>query len=466
VYQGYLLFMPIYNWLGGGEVSHTTADIYKQKVIEFLELDGFILIQTSSRVAMTPDLIFRKPELEGKTDIYVETKYDDVSLSDRDFLSELGRYFILYMSGTADTFDLYLFVRKCKNLSKWKQIFSANSYDENKCVTFFRTLSQNEDLNKEERQKIEEKDFEDFKRFISDTYIHQMDYDRLLMRIEEKKKGRKDRSYGYDYYLRELPPIKHKQQIIGNFVEIENYSGSLYSYAIEDNVEYKTIYDLVKRFEPILLSGNVFYCLEGIGEGLKNYVNEETRRVSSPKEWIKENPDKLFILQILYKKYILNFGVERGCSHVFDRGDVLYFSHKDYTKDLQHIEGKQVTRLFRDTGSPFVKHEAIEIDVKIYDRRLFAFFSPRVLFSNRDKELITGRNVKRLHQIFSPNKYDNNLTIFGDMKWWFDFLCGKEKTLLETSELFDFVGNVRPPKNSATRNGLALTQRMEEYFDV
>jgi hypothetical protein len=458
--------MPIYNWLGGAEVSHSTSDLYKQKVIEFLELDGFILIQTSSRVVMTPDLIFRKPELEGKTDIYVETKYDDVSLSDRDFLSELGRYFILYVSGTTETFDLYIYVRKCKNLSKWKQIFSANSYDENKCVTLFRTLSQNEDLNKEERQKIEERNFGDFRRFISDTYVHQMDYDRLLMRIEEKKKGRKDRSYGYDYYLRELPPIKHKQQIIGNFVEIEDYSGSFCSYGTKGNINYQKIHDLVKSYEPIYLRGNIFYCLEGIPESLKNYINEETRKVLSPKEWIKEDPDRLSILQILYKKYILNFGVERGCNHVFVKADLLYFSHKDYTKDLTHVEGKQIARLFRDTGSPFVKHEAIEIDVKIYDRRLFAFFSPRVLFTDRDKEIITGRNVKRLYQIFSPKRYENNLTIFGDMKWWFDFLCGGEKTLLKTSKLFAFVGDLRPPKNSTTRNGLSLTQRMEDFFDV
>lgn len=458
--------MPIYNWLGGGEVSHATSDLYKKKVVEFLELDGFILIRDSSRVAMTPDLIFRKPEIEGKTDIYVETKYDDVSLSDKDFLSELGRYFILYMFNTEDSFDLYLYFRKCKNLSKWKQIFSASSFDEDTCFTFFKALSQNEDLNKEDRQKIAEKPFGDFRRFVSDTYVHQIDYDVLSMRIDEIKKGRKDRSHGYDYYLRELAPIKQKQRIIGNFVEIQDYSGPLYSYEIEDDIEYKTIYDLVKGFEPIHLNGNVFYCLECIGEGLKKYVKEETCKISDPKEWIRENPDKLFILQILYKKYILNSGVGRGCSHVFDRGDVLYFSHRDYTKDLQHIEGKQVTRLFKDTASPFVKHEAIEVDVKIYDRRLFAFFSPKVLFSDQNKEIITGRDVKRLHQKFSPNKYDTNKTILGDMEWWFNFLCAKRKTLLVTSELFDFEGSVRPPRDSTTRNGLAATQRMEKYFDV
>ena len=74
------------------------------------------MIQTSSDVAMSPDLIFRKPEAEGKTDIYVETKFDDVSLSDKEFPSELATYFILYSSKQTEPFDFYLYCQKTKEL--------------------------------------------------------------------------------------------------------------------------------------------------------------------------------------------------------------------------------------------------------------------------------------------------------------------------------------------------------------
>jgi hypothetical protein len=456
--------MPIYNWLGGAEVSHTTSDIYQKKVTEFLELDGYILIQTSSDVAMTPDLIFRKPETEGKTDIYVETKYDDVSLSDKEFLSEFARYFILYTSNMVDPFDLYLYFRRCKNLSKWKQIFSATSYNEKTCLAFFGALSENEDLNEENRQKIKEKNFEDFKKFVSDTYVHQMDYERLLMKIEERKKRKKDRCYGYNYYLRELPPIKQKQKIIGNFVEVKKYSGSIYSWQIPDEVDNKIVYNRVNRYEPFYFRGNMLYSLEHIDERLKNCVNEKTFKASNPEDWLLEDPRRLFILQILYKKYILNFGVQKGCNYVHYKGDILYFSHKDNSKVLQKVEGKQVSRLFKDTKSPFVKHEAIDIEVKVYGQRLFVFFSPVVIFTDQNKELITGIGVKKLHDKFSPNRYDNNLSIFGDMKWWFDFLCGKGKTPLETSDLLCLMGNLKPPPDSKTRDGLAATERMEKYL--
>jgi hypothetical protein len=465
--------MPIYNLLGGAEVSHATAQHYKDKVVELLQLDGFILVQTSSDVAMTPDLIFRKPDTEGNTDIFVETKFDDVSLSDKKFLSELATYFILYTANRTEPFDLYLYFRRLKNYSKWNRIFSANLYDEATCQAFFRTLLENKHLDEQSREKVKEKGFDNFKRFIADTYVHQVSYDGLLMRIDARNKGRKNRCFGYDYFLRELPPTRQKQQIIGNFAEIEKYSGSIYSWEI-DHATYDDIYSRVQRYEPVFLAGRFVYSLEPIyGTNLKEFIKEKTLKTFNPEEWllegyILEGSNKLSILQTLYKKYILNFGVaNKGCKYVrYGSADILYFSHADYTKSLTKVNGKQVTRLFKDTSSPFVKHEAIEIEVKIYSQRLFAFFTPIVLFTDNNRELITGRNVKRLHEKFSPNKYDTNSTILGDMKWWFNYLNDRGKTLLETSELLSFVGNLKPPRDSKTRNVLAAQERMEKYFDV
>ena len=459
--------MPIFNWSGGAEVSHTTAQSYKDKVTELMELEGYILIQSSSNVAMTPDLIFRKPETEGNTDIYVETKFDDVSLSDKAFLSELASYFILYTSNK-EPFDLYMYFRKVRNYSKWKQIFQF--YDEATCKAFFDTLSANKEINEETRQKILQRGFETFKKFVSDTYVNQMDYQRLLMEIEERKKGKNNRTYGYEYYLRELPPIKQKQQILGNFAEIKKYSGQIFAWETY-NVNYKDIYYNIQRYQPIVLKNRYLYSLESkLSDNLKQFVKEETLKTINPEDWllegwILEGSNKLSILQTLYKKYLLNYGVvSKGCK--YDRyrsADLLFFSHADYSKSLTSVEGKQVSRLFSDTSSPFVKHEAIEIEVKIYNQRLFVFFTPTVLFTDKDKHLIKGLAVKTLHDKFSPNKYDTNLTILGDMKWWSKYLCDK-KSLLETTDLLDFVGNVSPPEDSQTRDDIMATHLMEKFL--
>jgi hypothetical protein len=293
------------------------------------------------------------------------------------------------------------------------------------------------------------------------------------MKIDARNKGKKNRCYGYQYYLRELSPIKEKQQIVGNFAEIIKYSGSIYSWGI-GNTRYADIYDRVQRYEPIALKGNLLYSLEtNYGTKLSAFVNEKTLNEVNPENWLLEGyileaSNKLLILQTLYKKYIINFGVvKKGCKYLRCKSsDILYFAHADYSKVITEVEGKQVTRLFKNTMSPFVKHEAIEIEVKIYNQRLFIFFSPLVLFTDKNQELITGSNVKRLHEIFSPNKYDTNLTILGDMRWWFKYLNDKGKSMLETSDLSSFVGNLKPPKDSKMRNFLAATERMEKWLDI
>jgi hypothetical protein len=465
--------MPINNWLGGAEASHATSKHYRDKVVEFLQLDGFILIQTSSDVGRSPDLIFKKPDTEGNTEIYVETKFDDVSLSDKTFLSELATYFILYTAKKTEPPDVYLYFRKLKNFSKWKKIFDANRYDEETCKAFFATLLKNKELDEQTRKKVKEKGFENFDRFVADTYVNQINYDGLLMKIDERNKGKKNPCYGYQYYIRELLPIKQKQQIIGNFAEIQKYSGSIYSWEI-GHAKYRDMYARIQRYEPVVLEGKFLYSLDAAYETkLKQFINKKTLKVVNSEDWLLEGyllegSNKLSILQRLYKKYILNFGVvNKGCKHLRSRSsDILFFSHADYSKEKTKVEGKQVTRLFKDTMSPFVKHEAIEIEVKIYSQRLFIFFSPLVLFTDNNRELITGSNVKRLHEIFSPNKYDTNSTILGDMKWWFNYLNDKKKSLLDTSDLLTFVGNLKPPKDSKMRNFLAAYERIETYFDV
>ena len=77
------------------------------------------------------------------------------SLSDKEFLSELATYFILYTTKKDEPFDMYLYFRKLKNYSKWNQIFSANAYDEATCESFYKTLLDNEQLNESKPRKSE-----------------------------------------------------------------------------------------------------------------------------------------------------------------------------------------------------------------------------------------------------------------------------------------------------------------------
>ena len=95
------------------------------------------------------------------------------------------------MAKKNEPFDFYLYFRKLKNYSKWNQIFSANTYDEKTCEAFYQTMLDNKELSQQSREKVKEKGFDNFKRFIADTYVNQINYDGLLMKIDARNKGKK-----------------------------------------------------------------------------------------------------------------------------------------------------------------------------------------------------------------------------------------------------------------------------------
>ena len=201
-----------------------------------MELDGFILVGSSSRKAMTQDLMFKKPITEGDIEIYVETKYDDISLSDKSFLTEFARYFLLYIAKKEKTFDFYIFIRKCRNWNKWKKIFDSKAFDQAVANIFYQNMCEKADLTPEESKKIGNSIFAEFERFLADSYVNQISYDRLLMEITERSKNTKD-IIGYDFYLQEFRPIIAREQILGNFAKITSWPEYIYEYNTIKKIE-------------------------------------------------------------------------------------------------------------------------------------------------------------------------------------------------------------------------------------
>lgn len=458
--------MPFFSYLGGQEVSHQTSEQYKEKIIDFMNFDGFILIRSSSSVVLTEDLVFRRPFIEGDTEIYVETKFDDVSLSDKSLLTELGRYFILYVAKKDRPFDFYMFIRKCVNLKKWKQIFTSQSYNEETSVKLYNDILEKSELNEDEFIRIRKMSFKAFEQFLSDTYVHQISYVRLLQEIEKRSKNSKSLS-GLDYYLQEFEPFRSKEKILCNFSKFINFPSSLYVYKLKKNVTTADIYDKFPLYLPIWVKYNELYSLLVIDDLFLQFFETPDYKVYNFKKFYKENKIEKRTVQILLKKSILNAAVDKGCDYIKYKGDNLYFIYKNYQIERQHVKGKLVSRFFNKSESPFVRHNAIKIDVREYSNIFYLILTPIRLFSNAKDELITGPDVKKLHLAFTPNRYDNNSSIKSDLKWWHTYLS-KNKFLreIQISDLITLTIGFRPPKNSAERDNQVIHRKMEGFFGL
>ena len=98
------------------------------------------------------------------------------------------------------------------------------------------------------------------------------------------------------------------------------------------------------------------------------------------------------------------------------------------------------------------------------------FFTPNVLFTSDGHHLITGEDVSKLHAKFSPNKFDNNKSVYGDLAWWFKFLGTSlpsfENKMIRTSDLMRTNLKIRPPKNGRERNMITILKKMEDFYDI
>lgn len=464
--------MPTYNWMGGSEVSGKNSEIYKSKVIELMGLDGYLLIRDSSDVAMTPDLIFKKPFTEGPTEIWVESKYDDVSLYDVKFLSEVAKYFISYMQKDAnEKFDLYFFIRYCKSWLKWRNIFESRLYKKDLAHEFFERINERAKLQEVEKEKLCSYTFDDFEKFLSDCYIHRVNYDGLLMKIDERNNENKFLT-AKQYYTRELKPLISRDRITSNFSKVIEFPNDIFVANLAEELNYEEFYSEIPCYEPICPYWDKIFSLipfENYENIIKEVIINETINKLGFLTWAYIDNKHIRITNELIKKLILYKGVKKGCGFRRYKGYNLFFEH-NIEEDIQEIAGKQVTRLFKDTDNPFVKHKAIKVSVRKFRRDNLLFISPINLFTKDGVELITGEDVRRLHEIFSPNKYENNYSVFGDLKWWFNFLgtnnIKSEPHDIRTTDLITFNLRVRPPKNVEERDNQMITKRLDDINEI
>ena len=450
--------------MGGQETSHKSSENYKSKVTELLDSDGYILVGSSSRTGMISDLIFKKPSTEGDTELVVEVKYANVGLSDSSFRTELVRYFLLYMKTYNDPFDFYIFVRKCRNWDRWRKIFDSTVYNEENARTYFNKITDKSKLNEDEMNNFAKYTFEDFEVFVSDTYVHQVNYDGLIMKIEELKKDRFVDS-GMEFYLRELKPIISRDKIIYNVVEIKQIPEEIYLYKTGYDLKY--LYDEIPYYIPMWFKDGYIYSLFVLDEEYIKYVSKDEYEIVKTKDFLL-NPRNIYLLQVLIKKLILNIGVTNGCDYVKYKGDNLFFNQKDLTTMTRLVSGKQVCRYFKDASTPFLKHKALKIDTRYVDGVFVVYLTPVVLFSSNGVDLITGDGVSKLHQLFSPNKYETNKSILGDLKWWskFIFKISNNESGILISELITSVVTFRPPLNSEERNNQVFMKTLEGVSHV
>nr|MBA4405293.1 hypothetical protein [Nanoarchaeum sp.] len=395
--------MPLINLEGEREATTQDSEEYGKKVIELLNLRGYILEHDSNFEGTFEDKVFRNPKLDGNISTVIEIKDTSLGLNDKKFIVELGKYLLSYQKSQ---FNLIIYVRNLSNLDKWKKVFDSVKQEEKEVNNLFEKI-------KAQDKTFSKLKFENFKELINKTKVYQVSYPKLIQKIEELKQDNIFKTE-QDYLIEDENLEYQKEELQGNFYFVKNYPKWIYGYKFKENISIK---DFWKYSQADIFSERegYLYCLREFSDEIINsYCDKSTYKKIEWSEIELWKDYEIFLrkiikTQIILKAYDEGFYYDR-------RKKILYKPHKNLKEEkfkikLQSEKTRYLTRVFRNSDSTinFVLHRGIKFNVMGINGEYFVVFNNFRVFSEDGKKIMIGDHAKRLNAKFMPIRAYNNM---------------------------------------------------------
>lgn len=411
---------------GNRESLNQNSESFKSKIIEYMTQRGFFLINDSANDGIFTDLIFKRPLIEGDKETRAESKFTELSLKDKDFLKGLGVYFNMF---NIKKFSLFIFVKKCKNPSQWKEVFDdakMNSEEIDKLRGSILSA-----LDGVEKKTFEKYNLSEFLAFASEITLIQGDYPSLLQSIDEMKKTEK---FNVNKSLLEekYKIIQRPENITSNLLKINKLPEFIWTADLKKVFTQEEMHNMALD-KQIFLNKRAIYSLRNPQEDkeLINYITN-IKRIKMT-EWIIEESRKITILKVLIKYHIINKARKMGLAHD-PLTEIVYFMYRGpgYSKKFK---GRRLFNPYHDKKSKdlrFVKHDGISIFIKFYSGFYYISFAQRLIFTEDGKKnVIRGGSASALHHKFTQRFSYNNVEL-SKLLYWISIFQFKDQVLLIT----------------------------------
>lgn len=403
------------NHEGGREKSHHSGEIYKRRVREYWEARGYDCIADSKDDNITSDLILRQTHDIGNYDIWVETKNTKLGRTKKDFITEFARYLIEYQElPEEDPFDLHLFARYLEAPKKWERIFKVAKQTDDAVQTFYDRFEEKAELDEAEWEKFNSYSFEEFKEFVTKTTVHQASFRKLEEEIEDLEGSER---YSRDTFTAEREPINEREELESNFVEISDPPRHIYIGNVDVPQFHDGVRQRLKDTDPFRFESNKVYSLlppEDFPDYVEHVTEMDTVESESFSDWAKEEENTQLACTLLLRE-ICRQNIEKhrldDCVAFKYLGNYyLMFEHGPLQKEEIEVRGRQVSRVFDEGDSRFVRHRTAQLNIRRLNDDYFLFILVKDHFTENGNHmtLIRGDNKKRLHEHFNQNRYRNS----------------------------------------------------------
>lgn len=406
------------NHQGGREASHHHGELYKDLVRRYWESREYNVIADSKDDSITSDLIIRRPHEHGNLDLWIETKDTKLTRTDPDFLAEFARYLIEYQERSEEhPFDMHIFVRYLRASEKWERIFKVVKQKDEAVKEFYQRVKEDAKLDEAEEDKFNSYPYEDFNHFVTEiTTVHQMSPEKVKQATEELE--RSDR-YEHDTFTEEREPINKREELKPNFAEITDPPDNIYIGNVDVPNFFQGVTNLIKDTEAVRFRSNKVFSLlhpEDFPEYVEAVVEIDTVSAESFEEWAK-NEENTDLASSLLTREICRQTVEKhqldDCVAFRYRSDYyLMFEHGPLEKEVEEVMGQQVSRVFADASSRFVRHRTAQLNVRHLNDDFFLFVLIKDHFTDNGEHmtLVRGERKGVLHDNFPQHRYNNSQT--------------------------------------------------------
>ena len=397
-----------YNLRGQREQLHKKGQTFSGAVAKFMGAKGYYLIRSSEHDGILADLVFRRA-IEGELETWVECKNTDLSLSDDDFLRELGEYYEAYHRlPDAKRFKLFIFARKCKAEEKWKKLFEEHKQDAAAVQDLRDGVASLQGANSAER-KI---DPEIFHAFLCDITIVSGDIADINLNAEQQAHSNAP-TYEREL-LEEKPLLIHREEnLLLNAVKLKIVPSDIWYAKARGDINRREFWQL-NRNKIGYFHGDKLYSLTPLksSEAFDKYCDPNSiTKIELAKSEIPETERPKIVLNLV-KQYILDKASKIGCTVYHDESTThVYFKH-DPKNFLRIFNGRRVAKTYRHSETKkvnFVRHDGLIIMPQFVGGECYVFFDICWLFTYDGNGIITGDRATDLHHKFPRTKMFNDI---------------------------------------------------------
>ncbi|MDP2928456.1 MAG: hypothetical protein Q8O01_00135 [Candidatus Omnitrophota bacterium] len=465
----------------------TGSELYKKKVLRYLDARDFYVEKDSSIEGIFADLILKKKN--DDKEYWLETKAAVIDINDKDFLVEMGKYLNDYLLNL-DKVKFILAVRGFKDSKQANLLF--NKSDEEYLKEYVQKIIAVS--NKEIINVISNASLKNIKKFFkgSDVLLGtEQDFQNALEKIHTPipiKPNIIEAEYSSELLKRynKSSLIKTEDPLFSNLIKL-NIPETIFC----ADSKYRTVRAMFESYPGIrfpdfrLLNGKIysFYSIEKNSE-LKLIAINDNILEENIKEWDKDIDNTNIILYLLYK-WINEILYKKGLKKD-ERTDSYYFVKENIdtspktiywvTPNNRKVPRDVIIPMKNDEGVNFWTHRAVNIGIRKLWDSYYIQIDPRWLFSSNGFLLYDGEKIDRLDRFYRKSNFNRNYNQYYDFLFWKTYLFPENIMIIDKyikqennpqiypKEILSVINKVKPNISEKNIEEETPTIPLNEFF--